>query len=57
MAVEWNIVKCAINEEEIGSPVGSHALDAGGVQVRGLPSDLMHIWEVTSAGIGILRQD
>ena len=39
------------------SPVGFHALNAGGVQVRGLPSDLMHIWEVTSAGIGILPQD
>ena len=57
LAVEWNIVNCAINEEQFMSPVGFHALNAGGVQVRGLPSDLMHIWEVTSAGIGILLQD
>ena len=34
----------------MGSPVGSHALNAGGVEVRGLPSHL----EVVSVGIGKL---
>ena len=27
----------------LASPVGSHALDAGGVQIRGLPSDLVQV--------------
>ena len=34
---------CVAIMDMVASPVGSHALDAGGVQIRGLPSDLVQV--------------